>query len=107
MKNGLYAVDFKTPLGAGAGVIHLQDGKAVGGDSGLYYFGDYQVSGDSFKATIQTDRHGSHEMKSVFGTDKVTINLEGNFSGDTAKLTGSSPMAPGITFQASLRALAA
>ncbi len=33
MQNGLYRVEFRTPLGSGAGVVVLQDDNLRGGDS--------------------------------------------------------------------------
>ena len=105
MKNGLYGVEFQTQIGFGSGVLYLQDGKAYGGDGALYYFGSYSISGNNLKATINTDRQGSPEIESVFGTDKVTINLDGTFSDGIANLAGTSPSAPNINFQAKLRLL--
>ncbi len=105
MKNGLYAVSFATPMGQGDGVIVLQDGSVRGGDSALFYTGTYSVEGGSFSATITTGRHAAH-LPSVFGVDVVTINLHGDWSGDKASVTGTSPQAPGLSFKASLRRLA-
>jgi hypothetical protein len=45
MQNGLYWVEFRTPLGSGAGVVVLQDGNLRGGDSSMYYFGTYTETG--------------------------------------------------------------
>jgi hypothetical protein len=85
----------------------LNDGKAQGGDSGLYYDGSYQVSGDQFSATLSTGRHDRNTgMVSVFGVDEVTINLQGSWSGDQATVRGSSPQAPGVSFDATLKRLA-
>lgn len=107
MKNGLYCVSFQTPLGSGAGVVVLRDGKVQGGDSGLYYDGTYAVDGDKFSADLRTDRHDRNTgMVSVFGTDRVTIRLEGTWAGDQATVKGSSPQAPGVSFSATLRRLA-
>lgn len=104
MKTGLYAVSFNTPLGAGAGVIHLDNGTAQGGDSALWYDGNYNIDGDQFTAEIKTARH-AQGMPSVFGTDTVTINLKGSWSDAGADVTGTSPQAPGLTFKANLRPL--
>lgn len=42
LNNGLYRVTFRTPLGEGAGVAVLLDGKIRGGDSAFAYSGRYQ-----------------------------------------------------------------
>lgn len=107
MRNGLYAVSFKTPLGEGAGVVTLLDGKVQGGDSGLFYDGTYSIAGERFSATLRTDRHDRNTgMVSVFGVDKVQIQLDGTWTGDSASVTGTSPQAPGISFKAALRRVA-
>jgi hypothetical protein len=103
MRNGLYRVHFQTPLGMGAGVVHAVDGRMWGGDAGLYYVGTYTTDGDRLNATVATERHTNHPgVVSVFGVDKVTINLDGQIAGDSVNAKGSSPQAPGVGFSASL-----
>lgn len=103
MRDGLYKVLFQTPLGAGAGVVHLQAGKIRGGDAALYYVGSYQSDGEKFSADVVTDRHTQMPgIVSVFGKDKVHIRLTGKVSGDTVTVQGSAAEAPGVGFQATL-----
>ena len=103
MKNGLYRVKFETPMGSGAGVIVLNDGRASGGDSIMYYTGTYEQEGDKFKARILSNVHSSAVgMSSVFGKDRVQILLEGNASGTGGTMKGHSPDAPGVNFSATL-----
>lgn len=107
MRDGLYKVDFQTPLGAGAGVVHLQGGRVWGGDAGLYYVGTYAIAGSQFNADVVTDRHTNYpDIVSVFGKDRVHIRLKGTWTGDTAHAAGSAPEAPGIAFQAVLTRIA-
>jgi hypothetical protein len=106
MKNGLYSVQFGTPLGTGAGVVILRDGTIRGGDSMMYYVGTYIVNGDQFTADIEVNIHTRQpNMVSVFGRDRVNVKLIGAFSGDAATLRGSSPQAPGVAFSAKLQKL--
>ena len=58
LKNGRYAVWFKTPRGEGTGMITLIDGRMSGRDSVLTYSGSYQVNGDDFTAAIATRLRG-------------------------------------------------
>ena len=44
-ENGLYAIRFQTPLGAGAGVAYLENGKLRGGDSMMAYVGSFNETG--------------------------------------------------------------
>jgi hypothetical protein len=99
MVDGLYRVHFQTPLGTGAGVVYLSNGKLWGGDSVLYYVGNYILSGDALSASVVTARH-TGGSQSVFGIDRVSIRLNGRLQGNTANLSGSSIEAPGIAFQA-------
>jgi hypothetical protein len=46
LKDGTYAAWFKTPLGQGTGIAHVQDGKIWGGDSIMTYSGSCKVDGD-------------------------------------------------------------
>lgn len=105
MRDGLYAVEFQTAMGVGAGVVYAIGGRLVGGDSGMYYTGTYETDGDNLQASVSVDRHTSHGVVSVFGVDKVQIKLQGKTKGDTVTCTGTAPAAPGLTFKASLRRL--
>jgi hypothetical protein len=106
MQDGLYKVEFQTPLGAGAGVIVLEDGKIRGGDSSMYYVGDFTQSGQSFTARVEGRKHtNTPGMQSVFGVDHTHIKLSGTSSGDTAIVQGKADEAPNVPFQARLTKL--
>jgi hypothetical protein len=108
MRNGLYKVTFSTPLGTGYGVVHAQDGQIRGGDSLIYYVGEYTTNGENMSAVVGTDAHSNVPgMGSVLGPSKATINLSGKVNGDTVTCQGSSPQAPGIAFKATLQRIAA
>jgi hypothetical protein len=104
MKNGLYKIEFQTPRGAGAGVVVLTDGIVRGGDSALYYVGNYQVADGKFTAAVSTGRHsGSPQtMPSVFGMDSISINASGTAGDDSARIVATSPNAPGVQLNGAL-----
>jgi hypothetical protein len=54
MQTGLYKVNFKTPLGLGAGVVVLENGMIRGGDSSMFYRGTYRggAGADSLDAAF-------------------------------------------------------
>lgn len=104
MRDGLYKVEFQTPLGKGAGVIHITGDRLWGGDSGIFYVGAINRAGDSFSAEVTADRH-TFGIESVFGKDRVHISLRGTHKNDIAQVTGSAIEAPGISFQARLSRL--
>lgn len=107
MQDGLYRVHFQTPLGAGAGVVHLMGGRLWGGDAALYYVGTYSLDNNRFVADVVTDRHTNIPgMMSVFGKDKVHIRLSGVHTPDSAQVVGSAAEAPGVTFSATLNRIA-
>lgn len=102
MKNGFYAIDFGIPTGEGSGVLMLQDGILRGGDSSIFYVGNYTLDGDKLTADVVTYRH-SGMLPSIFGRDTVHIALEGSFSGQGATLAGSAKEAPGVTLNVKLK----
>lgn len=106
MENGLYSVNFQTPLGQGSGVVTIENDKIQGGDSGLFYHGQYSQNGNDVQATIKTGRH-SKNLESVFGIDEVDIILQGTSQNNTATLNGNSPQAPNISFKVTLTKIAA
>jgi hypothetical protein len=78
LKDGLYKVEFRTPLGMGAGVVVLQGGQVRGGDSRTYYVGSYSESSSQFSAKVKVDTHTNFPgLSSVFGRDRVNISLRG------------------------------
>jgi hypothetical protein len=108
MKNGLYKVVFHTQRGSGAGVVVLHDGRLLGGDSMVAYVGSYQQSGDMFTASVDASTHTNIPgMANVFGTPNPKIQLSGKVAGDSATMAGTSPNAPGVSFQAILTFLTA
>ena len=106
LENGLYKVAFQTPLGAGYGVAVLRDGVIEGGDSMMFYRGTYSQEGDAFTASVEIGTHSTVKgMDSVFGVASGSIDLAGQTGSMPATVQGSSPQAPGISFQAVLSPL--
>jgi hypothetical protein len=104
IRDGLYKVEFHTPLGAGAGVVHLLDGKLRGGDAGLFYTGSYATDGNNFMANVATDRHTQMPgIVSVFGIDRVHITLRGTYQGEVIDAAGVAAEAPNVPFKARLQ----
>jgi hypothetical protein len=101
LRNGRYAVWFKTPRGEGTGMIMLTDGRVSGRDSVLIYRGSYQVNGDDFTAVVTTRRHAEGQP-SLFGIDDLDLTLAGISMEKTAVCTGTARQAPELGFQATL-----
>jgi hypothetical protein len=106
MIEGLFKATYGTPLGQGVAVITLKDGTLQGGDPALYYTGVYKQDGDKFTTEFKTARHTANpQIVNVFGKDNVRVSVAGTIQGDNMKGTGTSPDAPGITFQVNLTKL--
>lgn len=106
--DGLWAARFATPAGAGAGVVTLKDGRALGGDSMMAYVGDYTLNGDQIEVKLQVTTHtASPGMVSIFGADDLPLSLQGSVNGGAiVNLTGTTPVAPGVTLKVAMQKLA-
>ena len=106
MQNGLYKVEFKTPLGIGAGVVFLRDGKVHGGDSAMFYVGQLSGADENLTAEVEGKYHTTGTgVGNVFGPtiQHTHISLKGNGSGTAASFNGTAKEAPGVPFQATLK----
>jgi hypothetical protein len=101
LQDGQYAAWFKTPRGAGTGILLLANGKITGGDSILTYSGSYEVEEDRFTAVVSTRRYAAGQP-TLFGIDEVQIEVAGTSRGVTACCTGAARQAPELAFQATL-----
>ena len=102
LKDGSYSAWFRTQRGEGTGIVELSAGKVTGGDAFLAYAGSYVEDGNTFTASIATQRH-TQGPSSVFGIDNVDLTLTGNSSATvTASCRGTVKQIPGMTFEAVL-----
>ena len=108
MKNGLYKVTFQSSLGAGTGVVVLNDGRLLGGNSAISYVGTYRVVDNAIVASIETKTHTPVPgMENVLGVPDIVISLSGALTPTGARVSGSSPVAAGVKLQVTLEFLAA
>ncbi|WP_420967093.1 hypothetical protein [Bradyrhizobium sp. B120] len=101
LKDGTYAAWFKTPLGQGAGVAHVAEGKIWGRDSIMTYSGTCEVDGDRFTAIVSTERH-TEGHATVFDADDLTLKLEGTCVGKIARYIGTADQIPGVLLEGTL-----
>jgi hypothetical protein len=107
MRDGLYRVQFRTPLGAGTGVVVLHGDKVSGGDAGMYYTGIYTDNNGELDIKVRIGRHSATPgSSSVFGIDNANLTLRGTANGDTAQMTGTAAEARNVGFQAVLTRIA-
>ena len=84
-----------------------QDGAIQGGDSDIFYVGTYKAEGDRLSGEFRTGKHSQGPGTSLFGRNSVRVKFEGRRSADgkSATVQGTSPDAPGLTFNAILTRL--
>lgn len=103
MREGLYKAEFKTPFGTGVGVLFLRNGKIRGGNSALYYVGDYSVKDTQWEAEIVTRRHTLNlNIASVFGLDLVHVTMDGTIKEDEIIIEGVSSEVPDMQMHGKL-----
>jgi hypothetical protein len=76
---GLWTAEFGSNTGGfGTGVIILRDGKMLGGDASYYYVGEYNFTGNDFRATLTTSPfiEGAESVFKTVGRDLV-LDLAG------------------------------
>ncbi|SFP80638.1 T3SS negative regulator,GrlR [Bradyrhizobium sp. Ghvi] len=101
LRDGKYAVWFRTPRAQGTGLVELVDGRISGSDSFFTYGGSYEVDQQRFTAVLTVRRH-TDGPPSVFGPDAVEVDLSGACSGAMATCSGRAKEAPDIKFEATL-----
>jgi hypothetical protein len=101
LRDGEYAVWYRTSRGEGTGTVYLANGNISGSDCTFTYGGCYEVDEDRFTATLTTRRHADGPA-SVFGVDEVEARLTGMVKGATAVCSGTAAQAPGVYFEATL-----
>ena len=110
MIEGLFKVDFETPIGSGSGAVVLRNGIVEGGDSMMAYRGTYTFdqTNQRFVAQIDTFEHTPVVgMSSVLGNSKAKIKVWGTFTakGDYASLEGVTEDASKVPFKGNLSAI--
>ncbi len=107
MREGLYEIKFKTPMGEGRGLVTLQNGQVLGGDAIIIYSGTFTVEGDRFLAYVSTSRYATEPgFSSVLGRDNARIDIAGAVQGELITGQGQSPDAPGLAVHVHLRRIA-
>jgi hypothetical protein len=99
---GKYSVWFKTPFGAGAGIVELgSEGVLSGGDPSFAYSGHWEQDGERFRAATSSKRIA--DGPSVFGLNEADITVTGVSSGGaTASCTGYAKQAPNLRLEVTL-----
>jgi hypothetical protein len=100
---GKYSVWFRTPIGAGAGIVEFgSHGELSGGDTTFSYIGNWEQDGERFKAAISAKRMAPGPP-GVFGMDEVDIIVTGHSDGaGSASCTGFAKQTPALRLEVML-----
>ena len=104
MKNGLYKASFRTVVGQGTGVIVINDGLIKGGDSMMYYVGNFKEDANgAATGALHIGKHSDFPgMQSVFNTNDLNLNFSGTSTNTSATIHGFAEEAPTVPFDAQL-----
>jgi hypothetical protein len=86
MVEALYVLEFgdvRSPDFRNGGVVVLETNRVFGGDSGYYYVGNYEVTGDKIGGSLRVVRHNP-AWPNVFGDSATSfdVTFHGSISGD-------------------------
>lgn len=106
---GLWTIDFFSKHGAGAGVIVFETGRVFGGDSSMFYIGDYEIKNGAVSGRIRVRvHHRIPGLTSIAGADDFEVEYSAQLSDATTQLTGKviDASANGRIIHGSMRKLA-
>jgi len=89
MVEALWSVEFISDMDVlGAGVVVLETGRILGGDSQYFYVGSYEVKNQELEAEIEVT-HYFGELYSIFGPEKnFRIKITGEIGKDVMEGQG-------------------
>lgn len=98
MLEALWSMNFTSNLGLiGCGVVVIETGRILGGDSLMIYIGDYEFKNDIMSARIHVKKYADIPSNadispnigsvSVMGLDDFNLNVKGSLSTDSETLT--------------------
>ncbi len=92
--DGLYALGIEmngAKRGRATGVVVLQGGRIMGGDSYFYYTGSYSFSRGKWRGEMIVNQHtDAPGLNLVFGGREVTCGFSGTYSDGAADIDGTA-----------------
>jgi len=97
---GFYKTRFQLGNAVGRSVMHVANGKLLGGNSAFAHIGTYEPTDAGVDIVIKTVRHNPDpNYRAMAGTDDATLIAKGWADGDLYRLTGELKELPGVPFQ--------
>jgi hypothetical protein len=82
--NGLWTIEFASPLGrAGSGIIVLNEGRLLGGDASYYYSGEYTIEGDVIQGRAHINRFDPNGISVLGNIDHYSLDFTGTIDNDS------------------------
>lgn len=108
--NGLYSIRISMDgedRRRASGIITLQDGTLIGGDSFFYYTGTFDAKGGRWRGELTTRQHTDAPGKNLlFGGREVSCGFSGSYTGKTATVEGTALVGKvSVAFRAELQFL--
>jgi len=77
---GFWTVNFRGVEGFGGGVVTLENGQVLGGDSCFTYIGTYTQDGGTLHGRVHVKRHAAG-LSNVMGRDEFDLEITGTRTG--------------------------
>lgn len=98
--DGVYVVRFRSALDQSGGVVWVQKGRAIGGDSSYYYDGHLDHDANGPVARMLFARHRPEAVSVVGEVDRFRVDFAGTVEGDRYLLEGRMNEEPGLKLTA-------
>jgi len=69
--DGLWTVEFSTPIATGSGVVTVRNLSIMGGDSSFYYIGTFARDGSNLRGKLQAKHYSGSLSDGVFGPRRL------------------------------------
>ncbi len=97
---GFYKVRFQLGEAVGRSVMHVRDGRMLGGNSAFAHIGTYERADDGIAIEVRTVRHNPDpSFRAMAGTDDATLLAKGRPDGVLYRFEGGLRELPGVKFQ--------
>ena len=105
MVEALWSAEFRLPNGSnfGAGIVVLETGRILGGDSSFTYIGEYSIKDGQVSGFIRSQKFShSINLPSISGLDDSVIKISGMAGEKKMTLIGKIDVLPGFILEIDL-----
>lgn len=88
MLNGLWTIKFRAVDDIGGGVVVINNGRVLGGDTGFTYIGNLVLEGESVRGSLRVHQFDTRLPSIIPGQSSYTLNFSGTVRGNAFALDG-------------------